>query len=120
MVPSKVSRSAQQEWQVVFEPDSVPLGDGSGCRVIGEASYTILRSHAGPLHEPAVTFLQQSARHLLQQRYICSAISKSSASNGDTTHFNAGPSSNSDASVPKVNTNEHTEAAPPPSDWEFL
>ena len=123
MVPSRVSESTRQEWQVVFEPGRVPPADGSGCRVIGEASYTTLRSHAGPLHEPAVSLLQQSARNLLQQGYVCSA--KSPASNGDMRvlgHFgtNAGSSTNPGVTVPTANTDEQTKAAPQPSDWEFL
>ena len=123
MVPSRFSGCTRQEWQVVLEHDRVPPGDGSSCRVIGEASYTTLCSHAGPLHKPAVSLLQQSARNLLQQGYVCSA--KSSASNVDTRvagHFadtNAGPSTNSE-SVPSANSDELTKAAPLPSGWELL
>ena len=130
MVPSRVSGSTRQEWQVVFEPDKVSSGgsDGSGCRVIGEASYTTLRRHAGPLHEPAVSLLQQSARNLLQQGYICSAKSTASDRHAETkvldwvADTNAGMSTKSDALVQQSTSNrdEQAKAAPPPIDWEFL
>ena len=123
MVPSRVSVSSRQEWQIVFESDKVHPGDGSGCRIIGEASYTTLRSHAGPLHEPAVSLLQQSARTLLQQGYVYSA--KSTASDGETRVLGRGPDRNANPSINfgvsvATTRDEQLKAAPPLNDWEFI
>lgn len=120
MVPSRITRSTRQEWQVVVEPDRAPSGVGSDCKIIGEASFATLRSHAGPLDEAAVSLLQQSARNLLQRGYICPV--KTPTSKGETSaqgQLAADPSSYAGVTHPTADEAQIL-AAPQSSDWELL
>lgn len=120
MVPSRVTTSTRQEWQVVVEPDRAPSGVGSDCKIIGEDSFATLRSHAGPLHEPAVSLLQQSARNLLQRGYVCPV--KTPTSKGETSaQSQLAPEANSYAGATHPTAGEaQILAAPQSSDWELL
>lgn len=124
-VPNKPVGLAQQEWQVVYD---VTANDSSACTTIAEAQYSVLRRHAGPLREPAISLLQQAAARKVLQRGCASSL-KPRASGGDReawaadTHVTAASSSaaSHDAAIlPASGGGGQDQAAPQPSDWEFI